>query len=453
VELQHRDSPVCWRGGGTGGGDEALQGLCALLKTGHAAAMAPLLGEALQCLSVQTMVELAERGAARGLGAVTGAAMAMASVGGGGGGSPRVVSALAQCLRNMADEGRVEGAAEVAHAVVQAATGAAAVAVGAAYSDEKGANRREGGRSCRRFATPADFPLPDCSPYSHVHVSRESLGFVPLQGPFTVAPVPNPTRYDSRLSHRCTAASGGAGGDGGGGGGGGGVGTVAAVEAQLASAAVWAAALVTRGTTPGQRAEGVGVVHALCMLGDATRARLAAQQVLYSDAKVANRDVRDSGWERSSRGRDAAPADSPLHDGTPYRRLRVRRWGLSIVQGPFSVAPCPNPKVTIRNCCIAVQVLPALAARLQERELCAASHEQTLCAVWALCARSSSSSSSSAPPHAASETHLLPAEAVRALAGHLKSGTDAGMEAAAGALATPVRISTRIEARSDPIEA
>ena len=29
-----------------------------------------------------------------------------------------------------------------------------------------------------------------------------------------------------------------------------------------------------------------------------------------------------------SRGRYATPADSPRHDGTPYRGLRVRRWGL-----------------------------------------------------------------------------------------------------------------------------
>jgi hypothetical protein len=58
-----------------------------------------------------------------------------------------------------------------------------------------------------------------------------------------------------------------------------------------------------------------------------------------------------------SRGRYATPADFPRHGGTPYRGLRVRRfaWGLSIVQGPFSVAPCPNPNITIRNFCIAVR--------------------------------------------------------------------------------------------------
>ena len=35
-----------------------------------------------------------------------------------------------------------------------------------------------GGRSRGRFATPADFPPHDCSPYSHVHERRECLGFV-----------------------------------------------------------------------------------------------------------------------------------------------------------------------------------------------------------------------------------------------------------------------------------
>jgi hypothetical protein len=29
-----------------------------------------------------------------------------------------------------------------------------------------------------------------------------------------------------------------------------------------------------------------------------------------------------------SRGRYATPLDFPLNDGTPYRGLRVRRWGL-----------------------------------------------------------------------------------------------------------------------------
>jgi hypothetical protein len=46
-----------------------------------------------------------------------------------------------------------------------------------------------GDRSRGRFATPADFPLRDCRPYSHVNVRCERLGFVRIvQGPFSVAP-------------------------------------------------------------------------------------------------------------------------------------------------------------------------------------------------------------------------------------------------------------------------
>jgi ATP-dependent helicase YprA (DUF1998 family) len=35
----------------------------------------------------------------------------------------------------------------------------------------------KGQRSQGRFATPADFPLHDCSPYRGLHVRRESVGF------------------------------------------------------------------------------------------------------------------------------------------------------------------------------------------------------------------------------------------------------------------------------------
>jgi hypothetical protein len=47
-------------------------------------------------------------------------------------------------------------------------------------------------RSRGRFATPADFPLHDCSPYSHVHVRRESLGFVHHSRTILCRAVPNP---------------------------------------------------------------------------------------------------------------------------------------------------------------------------------------------------------------------------------------------------------------------
>jgi hypothetical protein len=51
---------------------------------------------------------------------------------------------------------------------------------------------RVGDRSRGRFATPAQFPLHDCSPYSHVHARREILGFVPRSRTICCRPVPNP---------------------------------------------------------------------------------------------------------------------------------------------------------------------------------------------------------------------------------------------------------------------
>jgi hypothetical protein len=51
----------------------------------------------------------------------------------------------------------------------------------------------------------------------------------------------------------------------------------------------------------------------------------------YSDATAANRDLGVSGGEMRSRGRYATPADFLLHGDTPYRGLRVRRWGLGCV--------------------------------------------------------------------------------------------------------------------------
>ena len=46
---------------------------------------------------------------------------------------------------------------------------------------------------------------------------------------------------------------------------------------------------------------------------------------------VANRNVRDFGWEMSSRGGLATPADLPRHDCSPYRALHVRRESAGFV--------------------------------------------------------------------------------------------------------------------------
>jgi hypothetical protein len=57
-------------------------------------------------------------------------------------------------------------------------------------------------------------------------------------------------------------------------------------------------------------------------------------------------------------GRYATPADFLLHDGTPYRRLRVRRWGLGFVHRSrgHSLSPlCQTFCVPIRNFYTAVR--------------------------------------------------------------------------------------------------
>jgi hypothetical protein len=58
--------------------------------------------------------------------------------------------------------------------------------------------------------------------------------------------------------------------------------------------------------------------------------------------KSQNRDHRDFGWGNAHSPVFATPADLPRHDGTPYRGCAydVGVWILSIVHGPFSVAPC-----------------------------------------------------------------------------------------------------------------
>jgi hypothetical protein len=52
-----------------------------------------------------------------------------------------------------------------------------------------------------------------------------------------------------------------------------------------------------------------------------------------------------------SRGRYATPADFPLHDGTLYRGLQVRLWGLGFVHRSRAIfcRPVPNTRVTICN--------------------------------------------------------------------------------------------------------
>jgi hypothetical protein len=66
--------------------------------------------------------------------------------------------------------------------------------------------------------------------------------------------------------------------------------------------------------------------------------------------------LRVSGWEIGEVC-FATPADFPRHEGTPYRRLRARRWGLGFVHRSRIIfcRAVTNPSVTIRNFFIAVR--------------------------------------------------------------------------------------------------
>jgi hypothetical protein len=95
-----------------------------------------------------------------------------------------------------------------------------------------------------------------------------------------------------------------------------------------------------------------------------TRQRQAADQGMHdwlaqvrtAMKRVANRDVRGFGREIAHGGRFATPADFPLHDGTPYRGLHVRRERLGFVPRSMTILcrAVPNPNVTIRHLCVAV---------------------------------------------------------------------------------------------------
>jgi hypothetical protein len=68
----------------------------------------------------------------------------------------------------------------------------------------------------------------------------------------------------------------------------------------------------------------------------------------YSDAKKLRIVMVGFRVGDRSRGRYATPADFPRHDMVPCTggyAYAVGVWDLSIVQGPLSVAPCPNPNV------------------------------------------------------------------------------------------------------------
>jgi hypothetical protein len=59
--------------------------------------------------------------------------------------------------------------------------------------------------------------------------------------------------------------------------------------------------------------------------------QVAAGFFLYSVEQLANRNVGGFGWETSSRGRFATPADFPLQDRSPHQGLHERRESLGFV--------------------------------------------------------------------------------------------------------------------------
>jgi hypothetical protein len=74
---------------------------------------------------------------------------------------------------------------------------------------------------------------------------------------------------------------------------------------------------------------------------------------LCSDDKVANRNVRDFGWEMSSRGRFVTPVDFPLHDCSPDQGLHIRRESLGFVHRSRAIfcRPVPNNSQLL-HCCM-----------------------------------------------------------------------------------------------------
>jgi hypothetical protein len=64
------------------------------------------------------------------------------------------------------------------------------------------------GDSRGRFATPADFPLQDCSPYRGSTYEAKVCALSLVQGPCSVAPCQT-ISSDSHLSHRCMTRAAG----------------------------------------------------------------------------------------------------------------------------------------------------------------------------------------------------------------------------------------------------
>jgi hypothetical protein len=112
-----------------------------------------------------------------------------------------------------------------------------------------------------------------------------------------------------------------------------------------------AATTLKRGREHDEAEDGGGTAPACAPYAPRMRASTGGRAERCNDEQVAESRFRVGD---RSRGRYATPADFPRHDGTAYRGLRVRRWGLFIVQGDIFCRAVPSPKATIRDFCIAV---------------------------------------------------------------------------------------------------
>jgi hypothetical protein len=92
--------------------------------------------------------------------------------------------------------------------------------------------------------------------------------------------------------------------------------------------------------------------------------------------------IRVGGGVRS-RGRFATPAGFPRHDGTTYRGLRVRRWGLEFVHRSRAIfcRPEPNHKLKLRFATFASLYATPLAHGCRDAHSPIASSIKTLLAL------------------------------------------------------------------------
>jgi hypothetical protein len=131
-------------------------------------------------------------------------------------------------------------------------------------------------------------------------------------------------------------------------------------------------------------------VHHITHIRPAGIRRVAARSIEVPTKEVANRNVRGFGWEMSSRGRFATPADFPLHACSPYSHVHVRRerFGFLPRSRTFLCSPVPNRRVSYAT----VTIRSFLVGESAESRRRAPGAEFSYCGI-------------SKPPQACSETY------------------------------------------------